>query len=52
MGIGLVRNQSRTPQWRGDTCDGNKNVSELVHFEARNGIAVHYDYAPFYSSAI
>ena len=29
------------------TCDGNKNVSELVHFEARNGIAAHYDYAPF-----
>ena len=23
------------------------NVSELVHFEARNGIAAHYDYAPF-----
>lgn len=21
------------------TCDGNKNVSELVHFETRNGIA-------------
>ena len=29
------------------TCDGNKNVSELVHFEQRNGIAAHYDYAPF-----
>ena len=29
------------------TFDGNKNVSELVHFEARNGIAAHYDYAPF-----
>ncbi len=29
------------------TCDGNKNVSELVHFEARNGIAARYDYAPF-----
>ena len=29
------------------TCDGNKNVSELVHFETRNGIAAHYDYAPF-----
>ena len=29
------------------TFDGNKNVSELVHFETRNGIAVHYDYAPF-----
>ena len=28
-------------------CDGNKNVSELVHFEQRNGIAAHYDYAPF-----
>ena len=25
------------------TCDGNKNVSELVHFETRNGIAAHYD---------
>ena len=23
------------------------NVSELVHFEQRNGIAAHYDYAPF-----
>ncbi len=23
------------------------NVSELVHFETRNGIAAHYDYAPF-----
>ena len=29
------------------TFDGNKNVSELVHFESRNGIAAHYDYAPF-----
>ena len=29
------------------TCDGNKNVSEMVHFERRNGIAAHYDYAPF-----
>ena len=29
------------------TYDGNKNVSELVHFETRNGIAAHYDYAPF-----
>ncbi len=29
------------------TCDGNKNVSEFVHFEQRNGIAAHYDYAPF-----
>ena len=29
------------------TCDGNKNVSEFVHFETRNGIAAHYDYAPF-----
>ena len=29
------------------TCDGNKNVSEMVHFESRNGIAAHYDYAPF-----
>ena len=29
------------------TCDGNKNVSEMVHFETRNGIAAHYDYAPF-----
>ena len=29
------------------TCDGNKNVSELVHFETRNGIAARYDYAPF-----
>ena len=47
MGIGLVRNQSRTSQWRCNPCDGNKNVSEMVHFEARNGIAVHYDYAPF-----
>ena len=28
------------------TFDGNKNVSELVHFETRNGIAAHYDYAP------
>ncbi|MBR5592404.1 MAG: RHS repeat-associated core domain-containing protein [Kiritimatiellae bacterium] len=28
-------------------CDGNKNVSEMVHFEQRNGIAAHYDYAPF-----
>ena len=52
MGIGLRRNHLRTPQWRGYTFDGNKNVSELVHFETRNGIAAHYDYAPFYSSAI
>ena len=29
------------------TFDGNKNVSEMVHFETRNGIAAHYDYAPF-----
>ena len=29
------------------TCDGNKNISEMVHFETRNGIAAHYDYAPF-----
>ena len=29
------------------TCDGNKNVSEMVHFEQRNDIAAHYDYAPF-----
>ena len=29
------------------TFDGNKNVSELVHFETRNGIAAHYDYTPF-----
>ena len=29
------------------TCDGNKNVSEMVHFETRNGFAAHYDYAPF-----
>ena len=29
------------------TFDGNKNVSELVHFESRNGVAAHYDYAPF-----
>ena len=29
------------------TFDGNKNVSELVHFESRNGIAAHCDYAPF-----
>ena len=29
------------------TYDGNKNVSEMVHFEQRNGIAAHYDYAPF-----
>ncbi len=42
MGIDLVRNQLRTPQWRGYTFDGNKNVSELVHFETRNGIAAHY----------
>ena len=47
MGIGLIRNQLRTPQRSSYTCDGNKNVSELVHFETRNGIAAHYDYAPF-----
>ena len=29
------------------TRDGNKNVSELVHFETRNGIVARYDYAPF-----
>ena len=29
------------------TCDDNKNVSGLVHFETRNGIVAHYDYAPF-----
>ena len=29
------------------TCDGNKNVSEMVHFEQRTGIAAHSDYAPF-----
>ena len=34
------------------TCDGNKNVSEMVHIEQRNGIAAHNDYASFYSSAI
>ena len=27
--------------------DGNKNVSELVFFQQANGIAAHYEYAPF-----
>ena len=50
MGIGLIRNQLRTPQRSSYTCDGNKNVSELVHFETRNGIAAQY--APFGVSSI
>ena len=29
------------------TYDGNKNVSELVFFQQENGIAAHYEYAPF-----
>ena len=29
------------------THDGNKNVSELVFFQQSNGIAAHYEYAPF-----
>ena len=29
------------------TNDGNKNVSELVFFQQANGIAAHYEYAPF-----
>jgi len=29
------------------THDGNKNVSELVFFRQANGIAAHYEYAPF-----
>ena len=29
------------------THDGNKNVSELVFFQQANGIAAHYEYAPF-----
>jgi hypothetical protein len=32
------------------TFDGNKNVSELVHFETRNGIAAQY--APIGVSSI
>ena len=47
MEFGLTRSQIQTPQWRCYTFDGNKNVSELVHFESRNGITAHYDYAPF-----
>ena len=29
------------------THDGNKNISELVFFQQANGIAAHYEYAPF-----
>ena len=29
------------------THDGNKNVSELVFFQQANGVAAHYEYAPF-----
>ena len=29
------------------THDGNKNVSEVVHFSRANGVAAHYEYAPF-----
>ena len=29
------------------THDGNKNVSDLVFFQRANGIAAHYEYAPF-----
>jgi len=29
------------------THDGNKNVSDLVFFQQANGIAAHYEYAPF-----
>ncbi len=27
--------------------DGNKNVSDLIYYALANGIAAHYDYAPF-----
>jgi hypothetical protein len=43
MEIGLIGNQLRTLPWRSDTFDGNKNVSELVRIETRNGIVVHAD---------
>ena len=29
------------------TFDGNKDVSDVVHFARANGIAAHYDYGPF-----
>ena len=29
------------------THDGNKNVSEVFYHAPQNGIAAHYDYAPF-----
>ena len=29
------------------THDGNKNVSEVVHYTPSNGIAAHYEYAPY-----
>ena len=29
------------------THDGNKNVSEVFYYAPQNGIAAHYDYAPF-----
>ena len=34
------------------THDGNKNVSELVFFQQTDGIAAHYEYAPFGAVAV
>lgn len=40
----------QVPDW-GSTLfyahDGNKNVSEVFYYALGNGIAAHYDYAPF-----
>ncbi len=38
------------PSWGATTFymhDGNKNVSDLIYYALANGIAAHYDYAPF-----
>ncbi len=40
----------QVPSWGATTFymhDGNKNVSDLIYYALANGIAAHYDYAPF-----
>ena len=40
----------KVPDWKVTTYythDGNKNVADLIYHTLSNGLAAHYDYAPF-----
>ena len=53
MAVAPIRRKSRRPGARRVSGayfyahDGNKNVSEVFYYALGNGIAAHYDYAPF-----